>query len=96
MNTSKMTDEGCPRDFSFIFLLTFRFFFKIFLTLAMLFYSGLDSKNKQNTDNIKALQVTYLFPKFTLRPRAFTGFIVYFWSLAHKRFDMFPQCNLYE
>ena len=62
----------------------------------MLFYSGLESKNKQNTDNIKALQVTYLFPKFTLQPRAFAGFIVYFWSLAHKRFDMFPLCNLYE
>ena len=62
----------------------------------MLFYSGLDSKNKQNTDNIKALQVTFLFPKFPLQPRALAGFIVYFWSLAHKRFDLFPQCNLYE
>ena len=62
----------------------------------MLFYSGLESKNKQNTDNIKALQVAYLFPKFTLQLRAFAGFIVYFWSLAHKRFDMFPLCNLYE
>ena len=72
------------------------FFFLIFLTLVMLFYSALDSKNKQNTDNIKALQVTFLFPKFPLQPRALAGFIVYFWSLAHKRFDMFPQCNLYE
>ena len=44
----------------------------------MLFYSGLESKNKQNTDNIKALQVTFLFSKFTLKPRAFTGFIFYF------------------
>ncbi|KAM7440247.1 hypothetical protein ABFA07_010550 [Porites harrisoni] len=35
---------------------------------------GLESKNKQNTDNIKALQVTFLFSKFTLQPRAFTGF----------------------
>ena len=43
----------------------------------MLFYSGLESKNKQNTDNIKALQVTYLFPKFTLQPRAFTGFLLF-------------------
>ena len=97
MNTSKKTDEGCPRDFSFIFLFTFRFFFfLIFLTLVMLFYSGLDSKNKQNTDNIKAFQETFLFPKFPLQHRALAGFIVYFWSLAHKRFDMFPQCNLYE
>ena len=27
MNTSKKTDEGCPGDFSFIFLFTFRVFF---------------------------------------------------------------------
>ena len=44
-------------------------FFLIFLTLAMLFYSGLESKNKQNTDNIKTLQVTFLFSKFTLQLR---------------------------
>ena len=81
---------------SYSYLRSGFFFFLIFLTLVMLFYSGLESKNKQNTDDIKALQVAYLFPKFTLRLRAFAGFIVYFWSLAHKRFDMFPLCNLYE
>ena len=51
----------------------------------MLFYSGLESKNKQNTDNIKALQVTFLFPKFPLQPRAFTGFIFYFWSFLLRK-----------
>ena len=51
----------------------------------MLFYSGLESKNKQNTDNIKALQVSFLFPKFTLQPREFTGFIFYFWSFLLRK-----------
>ena len=44
------------------------FFSKSFLTLAMLFYSGLESKNKQNTDNIKALQVTFYFQSLLSNP----------------------------
>ena len=58
------------------------FFFRKFSKHWYVIYSGLESKNKQNTDNIKALQVTFLFPKFTLQPRAlqvlsfiFCGFI---------------------
>ena len=46
------------------------FFFRKFSKHWYVIYSGLESKNKQNTDNIKALQVTFLFSKFTLKPRA--------------------------
>ena len=64
------------------------FFSKIFLTLVMLFSSGLESKNKQNTDNIKALQVTYIFPKFTLQPNLFFLILVVFIKTGLFRYHL--------